>query len=236
MQPLRSLTLLGFFILFSLNALHAQEAGINLLVAVPQNEFSKNVKNVGFGVGVEGLLFFGNSSVPFGVGLDLGFMNYGNENLNVPLSTTLPGVTVNLDRTNNLANFHLLFQITTNGKVARPYLDLLFGGNYLYTESKVTEESEGKDIATSQNLSDYAWSYGFGGGMMFRIYEPDQADMPAFGSLFLDLKVRYLRGTEAEYLTEGSIVGNPDGTVTLHTSKSKTDMIQIQAGVKVQLN
>ena len=214
----------------------AQNVGINIIFAAPQNEFSNNVKNMGFGIGMEGLYYFDNGRIPFGVGLNIGFINYGNENLNVPLSTTLPGVTVNLSRTNNLANFHLLFQLTTNTITVRPYLDLLFGGNYLFTESKVTDENAANDIATSTNISDYAWSYGFGGGLAIKIYEPDPMDISQLGTLFLDFKARYLRGTEAEYLTEGSIIGHPNGTVTLLPSISKTDLLQIQIGVTAQFN
>lgn len=218
------------------SSLLAQNFGINLLAANPQNEFSKNVKNIGFGVGMEGIYYFNNGSIPFGVGLNIGFINYGNENENVPLSTTLPGVTVNLSRTNNLANFHLLFQLTTNGKKMRPYLDLLFGTNYLFTESKVTDENKGTDIASSQNSSDYAWSYGIGGGFMIKVYEPGQDDVSDLTNLYLDFKVRYLRGTEAKYLTEGSIIGHPNGTVTLLPSISKTDLLQFQIGVMAQIN
>lgn len=224
------------FFLFFMNISFGQNLGINIIAASPKNEFSDNVKNMGFGIGVEGLIYINTGSIPFGVGLNLGFMNYGNENLNVPLSTTLPGVTVNLSRTNNLANFHLLFQLTTNGKSIRPYLDLLFGGNYLFTESKVTDEDEGTDIASSNNISDYAWSYGFGGGLLIKIYEPNRDEMNDLGVLYLDLKARYLKGTEAEYLTEGSIIGHPNGTVTLLPSISKTDLLQIQIGVTAQFN
>ncbi|MCK9210504.1 MAG: hypothetical protein M0P61_06690 [Ignavibacteriaceae bacterium] len=216
--------------------LHAQTAGLNMIFAAPQNEFKTNVKNLGVGVGMEGLLFFGNSSVPFGVGLNIGFINYGNEDFNAPLSTTLPGITVNVTRSNNIANFHILFRMTTNSTVVKPYLDLLFGGNYLFTESKVTSEKDGSEFASSKNISDYAWSYGFGGGLLIKIYEPNPAEMPDMGELFLDFKVRYLKGTEAEYLTEGSIIGNPNGSVTLLTSKSKTDLLQIQVGVTAQFN
>lgn len=224
------------FFLFFMNVSFGQNLGINIIAASPQNEFANNVKNMGFGIGVEGLIYINTGSIPFGVGLNLGFMNYGNENLNVPLSTTLPGVTVNLSRTNNLANFHLLFQLTTNGKSMRPYLDLLFGGNYLFTESKVTDEDEGTDIASSRNISDYAWSYGFGGGLLIKIYEPSRDEMNDLGVLYLDLKARYLKGSEAEYLTEGSIIGHPNGTVTLLPSISKTDLLQIQIGVTAQFN
>ena len=234
-KPIR-LVVFIFSLFFLQNMLYAQTAGLNLIFAAPQNEFSENIKNYGYGVGMEGVLFVGKGKVPFGVGLNIGFINYGNEDYRAPLSTTLPGVTVNLSRTNNIANFHLFFRLTTNAGDVRPYLDCLFGGSYLFTESKVTSEKDNSEFASSKNISDYAWSYGFGGGFMIKIYEPGQSDDFQLAKLFLDLKARYLKGTEAEYLTEGSIIGHPDGSVTLLTSKSKTDLLQIQVGVTAEFN
>ena len=54
-------------------------------------------------------------------------------------------------------------------------------------------------------------------------------------AIFLDLKVRYLFGSRAEYLKEGSVevVGQH---VAYHPSKSKTDMLTIHAGVRIALN
>lgn len=72
--------------------------------------------------------------------------------------------------------------------------------------------------------------------MIIKIYEPDQFEMAELGKLFLDMKVRYLKGTEAEYLTEGSIIGNQDGTVTLLPSRSKTDLLQYQIGLSVKFD
>jgi len=237
-MPKRPIRLFVFIIsiFFLQNMGFAQMAGLNGIFAVPKSEFSTNIKNNGYGVGVEGLLFIGKGTIPFGVGLNFGFINYGNEDYRAPLSTTLPGITVNLSHTNNIANFHIFFRLTTKAGDVRPYVDMLFGANYLYTESKVTSEKDNSEFASSKNISDYAWSYGFGGGLLIRIYTPSQSDNSQLAKLFLDLKARYLKGTEAEYLTEGSIIGHPDGTVTLLTSRSKTDLFQIQVGVTAQFN
>lgn len=60
--------------------------------------------------------------------------------------------------------------------------------------------------------------------------------MAELGKLFLDMKVRYLKGTEAESLTEGSIIGNREGTITLLPSRSKTDLLQYQIGISVKFD
>ncbi|PIX94298.1 MAG: hypothetical protein COZ25_06280 [Ignavibacteria bacterium CG_4_10_14_3_um_filter_37_18] len=105
------LVALIFILLFAQKTFSAQNFGLNLILAVPQNEFSKNVRNSGIGLGGEGIYYFENGNTPFGFGLDLGYIAYGGENLDVPLS----GVTVKLSRLNQLINFHVLFQLTTNG-------------------------------------------------------------------------------------------------------------------------
>lgn len=55
------------------------------------------------------------------------------------------------------------------------------------------------------------------------------------GALFLDLKVRYLIGSEAEYLKEGS-VDISTVPVTYKVSKSKTDLLTAHAGVVAYFN
>jgi len=55
------------------------------------------------------------------------------------------------------------------------------------------------------------------------------------GAIYLDLKGRYLFGSETTYLKEGDMqVIN--GNVVYTPSKSKTDMITAHIGVRVALN
>ncbi len=68
-----------------------------------------------------------------------------------------------------------------------------------------------------------------GGGLLINLYSPDEGE-GSFESLFLDLKVRYLLGTEAEYLKEGSVTID-NGNVYYDVSKSKTDLLITQVGV-----
>jgi len=51
------------------------------------------------------------------------------------------------------------------------------------------------------------------------------------GSLFIDLKARYLFGTQAEYLREGDVQITSTGHVVLHPQKSKTDLLTAHIGV-----
>lgn len=211
-----------------INKIFAQSAGINLSLAFPVNEFKENVDNVGFGLSGEFLFITPQIHSPFGVGVNLGYFIYGMESRREPFSLTIPDVFVNVERTNNLVNFHLLFQVgVPTGKI-RPYLEGLFGGSYLFTETNIKSDNSFNEVASSVNFDDWAWNYGFGGGIGILVGGDPITNIDA---LFIDLKVRYMFGSEAEYLKEGS-VEIIESRVTYLVSESKTDMISAHAGIR----
>ncbi len=218
---------LVFICLFTGN-MFGQSAGINFTLGFPQGEFKENVDRLGVGVSGQFLFWDPSPGMPFTFGLNLGYMNYGSESRREPFSLTVPDVTVDVDRTNNIVDFHLLFQIAPPFGTVRPYLEALFGGSYLFTETKITSRGS-EDVASSTNFDDWAWSYGGGAGLMIKVYQNPNPD-ENFTSLFLDLKARYIFGTEAEYLKEGSVVIN-NGKVSYSVTKSKTDLLTANIGV-----
>ncbi len=226
------ISLFTILILYSVS-LSAQSAGGGFMLGFPQGEFKENVDRLGFGLSGEVLIFNPSEILPFGFGLDVGYLNYGSESRQEPFNYRIPDVVVNVDRTNNLINFHLLFQIAPPSGDVRPYAELLFGGAYLWTETSVNSQGD-EEIASNTNFDDFAWNYGVGGGLLIRLYSPDQQE-GSFQSLFLDLKVRYLLGTEAEYLKEGSVTID-NGNVYYDVTKSKTDLLITQLGVMFYFN
>ena len=210
---------------------HAQQAGINFSLAFPQGEFGKQVDNLGYGLSGEFLFLSPKPLAPFGIGIDLGFYTYGNESRSEPM-WNIPEVSLMVDRSNNLVNFHVLFELGLPVGSIRPYVQGLFGGQYLYTETSVKNENNQEEFASSTNFEDWAWSYGAGGGLSILLSGDPITEM---GAIYLDLKGRYLFGSEAEYLKEKSVqvIGQQ---VIYHPSKSKTDMLTIHAGVRIALN
>lgn len=216
------------FLSFNSNVNLAQTVGLNFTAALPQGEFKDNVDNAGWGVSAHATLFTPGPTLPFTVGLNLGFINYGNESRKAPWSYTIPDANVDVTRTNNIVNFHVLFQVSPFNSPVKPYLEGLFGGNYLFTTTKVESDYLDKSLTETTNQDDFAWSYGGGGGIMIKL--TDLAD--PVGSIWLDLKARYLLGTEAEYLKEGSVeINTTNGTAIYHLSRSKTDLLTIHIGV-----
>jgi len=208
------------------------QASLYLTAGVPQGDFKQNVNRPGFGL--SGFLGCGLGRTPLMFGGSLGVIVYGSESRREPFSTTIPDVTVDVVTNNNILFGHLIVQLKSNRGTFRPYLEGLFGFNYLFTETRIENPSEpGEEVASTTNFRDFTWSYGGGGGLMFKVAE----HVPEEGAwkkrklhFFVDMKVRYLFGGEAEYLKEGSI--RRQGTkVTFDVSRSRTDLFSIHLGV-----
>ncbi len=218
------LTILALLFSFS-PSLKAQDfqLGIDFTAAIPKGEFKKNIDSNGYGVGTQFLI--GIKKSPFLVGADLGFVTYGSEEFRQSLSENIPEVEVKVRTTNNIFLSHFLLRAQKREGVVRPYVDGLIGLKYLYTRTSVTNDFNDEEFASSNNFSDSTFSYGVGGGVQFLL-----ANTGGKRDILLDTKVRYLRGSNAEYLKKGSIErGN--GQVFFDTLSSRTDVLTVQIGV-----
>lgn len=218
-------------ILFSQVNTHSNLA-LNFYMGIPQGEFRQNVDRLGFGLNVE-YLYKPSPIYPFSIGFNLGFLNYGSLTRKEPFSYTIPDVTVDVTNQNNIINYHLLFQIGRPTGNLRPYIQGYFGGAYIYTQTKITNQSTSEEIASSVNFEDNAWSYGVGAGIAIKIYSTKMQEPTSskINDIFLNIKVNYLYGSEAEYLKEGSIRYLGNGKVAYDVLKSKTDLLGIHLGI-----
>ena len=228
----RILIIAAILTVLSFNKSLAQAGGLNIMLGFPAGEFKENVEGPGFGLSGHFLFLSPTPDRPFGIGLNIGYLNYGQETRREPFSLTIPDVTVDVERSNNLVNFHALFQLGFGSGSVRPYIEGLFGGSYIFTETTIRSRGA-EEVASSTNFDDFAWSYGGGGGILILLSSGDGED--DIGSLFLDIKARYLFGSEAEYLKEGSVIVS-NGKVTYQVSKSKTDLITAHIGVVAYFN
>ena len=218
------------FCCFYAGPIFAQSAGLHLTIGVPAGEFKDNVKRAGIGLNGNFMLFNSSPGLPYSFGLNVGFMNYGSESRRELFSTTIPDVVVDVDRSNNLVNLHLMFQIIPPSGKIRPYIETLFGGSYFFTQTTIKSQGD-EEVASSTNFDDFAWSYGGGAGVLLNLVTFDTPQNKV-SSVFLDFKVRYLFGTEAEYLKEGS-VRIVNGRAYYDLSKSKTDLLTFGLGATV---
>lgn len=206
------------------------QAGINFLLAFPQDEFNEIVDNAGFGIGGEFLYSF--PLIPLSIGLSGGYIIYGSETREERFSLTIPDVYVDVSTTNNIAQGHFLMRAQPGQGSVRPYMDGLIGFHYLYTRTTVKDQGDGEDVASSTNFDDFAFSYGGGGGLMISLYR-NMREENGLEAVNLDLRLRYLFGSEAEYLKEGSI-SIENGNVSYNVNKSATDIITFQIGVTLE--
>lgn len=221
---LTALFLLGLFIAPSATAQINAEGSLKFTVGLPRAEFADQLDATGFGINMSGAIGFPGS--PLLIGLDGGYMLYGHERRNEPFSTTIPDVTVDVVTDNSVAMGHVFLRLSPNLPGIKPYADALFGFKYFFTETRIeSEQFDQNEITRSTNFDDTAMSYGFGGGVKITVFNP-----PGKGGVHIDLGAKYLMGSEAEYLKEGSI-RRQNGQVTFDVNNSRTDLLLIQFGV-----
>ena len=213
--------------------------GFGLVVGSPQDEFRQNVDNVGFGLDAFATHNFGGSA--FQLGGSFSFMVYGRDKRSEPFSYTIPDVRVDVITTNSIVMGHLLARLQQPTGGLRPYIEGLYGFNYLSTSTTIENQNASEDdneIASSTNFEDFTSSYGGGAGLMFTIWNASNnvsGSGDFSGKLLLDLGARYLFGGEAEYLKKGSIQLNDptsDPTDLIYdVQRSKTDILNFRIGL-----
>lgn len=206
------------------------DIGGDFLMGLPQNAFRDNVREKGFGFSGHIGYFIGDS--PIMVGADIGYLNYGTEKHWEPLSETIPEVSVEVRTTNNIFMLHGFARVQQQEGSVRPYVEGLYGFKYLFTRTSIKDGWYNETIAAATNLSDLAGSWGVGTGVDIRLWE-GQRRGGAY-DISLNLSAKYLWGAKAEYLKKGSIISNPDGSISYLVLRSTTDMLQPQIGVRIR--
>jgi hypothetical protein len=203
--------------------LNAQpSASLYFTTAFPVGEFRDYVGNTGFGASSEIFFFSPSENVPYGIGLNFSFVSYGMY-FGVDPYTDELGLSYN--KANNFASVHLLFQLAPAKGSIRPYVETLFGGSYIFSHTDFIVDYCCPPV--TMWFDDWAWSYGAGLGLKFLSFGDAFLN---HGSLYVDLKVRYLLSTSTEYLDRSSVVLYYD-TLEYSTFESKTDMITASIGV-----
>lgn len=225
---------LFFVVVFTVSAFSQFDVGLNGLVISPQSGFKENVDRLGFGLAGKFAYNLGES--PFYAGIMIGGANYGSDSRREILVWP---VEVEVNTNNNILFTQLLLQARSNFQPIQPYVEGMVGFNYLWTESKIKDIDDydnEDDIASQTHFDDFTWSYGAGVGFLIKLTSFDMDEgSNKIGGLYLDFKVRYLFGGEAEYLKEGDIEKGENNKVILNTSASDTDLMSFHIGVVFQI-
>lgn len=232
MSKFKSVVALPLFILLFSSFSSAYERfqfGIHFLSGFPQNEFKRNVDQMGYGANFSLAYHFPRSL--FSVGTALSFLIYGREVREESLSLTIPDVIVDVVTTNAIVNWHFYLRLQPLQGKFRPYLDGIAGFNFLTTDTTVEHRDYSVEYISSNNYHDTAFCYGIGGGIQVRLFHKEvRRTKPASFAVYLDAGARYLKGGRAEYLKKGSI-HRDDSSLTYDVYLSKTDLLKAYLGL-----
>lgn len=214
------------------------QGGLGFLAAAPVGDFGDHVDSA---MGILLQFDVGLARSIFSLGVEFASMGYGDESRHVyvgDLVPDIPGLTLKVNTDNEMFLLHARVRAQRRTGRWRPYADGLIG----FTNPVTTTSIEGvlscsgiagspgavvcssTTAAEATNAEDYVLSYGGTAGVTIGF-----RSSPAW-SPRLDLSVRYHRGEEAGYLTEGAI--DRDGNrAILHVSRSATDMVMAYIGV-----
>lgn len=193
--------------------------GADLAISQPKGEFAAAQIPVGYGFDFNSLMKIDPQGW-FRIRVDAGGVQYGREHIELGyLSGRVPWAL----NTNNRIGFGSVgLQLQFPDGRLQPYASASYGATYFYTQSCISAENNSSQSQCHTNKGDWAGAGIFGGGVLI----PFGKSLSA-----LNVGARYHYGAKATYLRKGDIIDNPDGTVTLNTRNSRTDLVLWQIGV-----
>jgi hypothetical protein len=199
-------------------------AGGGLIIAAPVGEFDTYI-GTGWGAGGHFALKLDRFGI-LSLRADAGFVNYGHETKRVCLSTTVGcRIQVDLTTSNDIAYFNLGPQLAVAGGPVQPYINASIGLAYFATVSSVngTGNPDTEDFARTTNFDDitFAWQAGTGLRIPLAVSRTP---------IYIDLGARYNLNGRVEYLREGGITDNPDGSITLDPITSDANLVTFVIG------
>lgn len=201
--------------------------GGSFTVARPQGEFGDYVDR-----GLGGDLHYIRALDPEGrvaLRVDAGLAIYGYESYAVEDGY---GYLTDVNTSNNVAWIGIGPQIGVPDGRLRPYVNGYAGYSFLWTSTTFGQDDYYDDYDDSYSVTeqdDWSFSYGAGAGL----YVPVRGGS---SPVSLDLGVRYHNNGEAEYLREGDIVPNDDGSVSLYPTRSDTDLLTFHIGFSIGIS
>jgi hypothetical protein len=157
---------------------------------------------------------------------DLGFVVYGHESKRVCFEGVGCRVQAKLVTTNMIGFGGIGPELALPLPRARPYVHAFLGYSYFSTSSALEDYWGDDPLFVTENFGDGTASLGFGGGLELNLSQGRQP-------IDLNLGVRYHENGRVKYLTEGDIVDNPDGSITLYPILSDANLMSFHFGVTI---
>lgn len=180
----------------------------------------------GFGVQLEG-------GMPISEGgwlrlrTDLGFLVYGLERQRSCYSGPF-GCRVGLDLTTTNSIFFggIGPELTIPVGPIQPYANGTMGFSYFATTSSLDDGFD--DFGSTTNFSDVVFAWKVGGGLRVRV---GRGHRP----VWFDFGVERHDNGVADFLTEGDITDNPDGSIAIFPNRSEANLLTYKFGISIGL-
>lgn len=201
--------------------------GGSFTVARPTGDFGEYVNN-GLGGDLHYIRALDDQGV-VALRVDAGLAIYGYERYTTGDDW---GYLTDVTTSNNIAWIGVGPQIGVPDGRLRPYVNGYAGYSFLWTTTTLDDgydyydDPYYDDDVSYTEQDDWSFSYGAGAG----VYIPVGSGR---NPVSIDLGLRYHNNGEAEYLREGDIVGNPDGSVSLYPVRSDTDLMTYHIGFSI---
>jgi hypothetical protein len=160
-----------------------------------------------------------------------GFLQYGHERQSVCISLTVGcRIVTDLVTTNNIAYLDAGPEIGFDLGPIRPYAGVSAGVTYFNTSSSLQDYDDYDDYSAFEttNFDDLVLAWRARTGMQIRVGGNRNP-------VYLDFGAVYHENGDAEYLTEGDIQDNSDGSITVFPTFSEANLVTFQFGVSVGL-
>lgn len=153
--------------------------------------------------------------------LQASWLNYGQESQKVCLGAT-PGcrVQTNVSSTNNIFSLSAGPEFSAPLGMFRLYGHGLVGVSRFSTMSSLGAGILPDIVAADENFGDAGFFWSGGGGIQ----------LPLGKQSALDLGVAYQGHGTREYLTEGGITDNPNGSLSFNVKRSAADLVAVRIG------
>jgi hypothetical protein len=177
----------------------------------------------GEGFGLSGHFVAAPGSGPLGLRVQLAGLGYGSET--VPAGS-FPGTSrVHLEVETDNWYFNLVAgpQLMKRSGPVRPYVNVLGGFSYFSTISGIRGDHDALPFAQTTNFDDVTLAWSAGGGLI----------VPLGRSVGLDLGARYLGNSTVDYLAEGDLFEDEDGTLVIAPRRSRANVLELTLGVSV---
>ncbi|MDH3267491.1 MAG: hypothetical protein OEM46_01430 [Ignavibacteria bacterium] len=213
--------LISLFFLSATNYLMAQPStSFYFTTAIPVNEYQNFDNEVGYGGNFEFFFISPSKEKPIGMGVSLSYLGQGLYFYDDPCDCE---TNLGNNRANNFINLNMILQVAPTGGTVRPYLETIFGGSYIFSNTELITLNYN---SVNLYIDDWAWTYGIGGGFKFLLGAQENES----GSVYLDIKGRYLMSS-AVYLLDRNSIRYANDRFYYSVNETQINFVAVQVGI-----